>query len=470
MPSPPLPFDDVGDAPVDDVRTDDPVGARSRPNYWFRRVIVIGGVVAVVATAAIVITNQASSSNGSSPSGTVSAEWNRVVLVDDRTGRVIIDNDTGEELGRIDTGIRSVVDSGVVDSTAVVVSATATSVVDLSEETSTEYELDAGTITWPAGSALTMIVPETGASSGLIIHGPSGNVIDTEAFAPIAGARYEWGGARTAPSGRDVLVTDSGNFQSVLFSFDREEPAYFPGLALAIDDDVVVTAQNVGTDATITVFDHDGESISSGATSTVRAAIIDGDSIRLITADGEIVTMSTASGDTDSTGRLALGPVDFGVVTISGDRIVVSGADGSAIVDNTGAAIGTYPAAQLMPEPWAAQGSTCVALADDASGQVMLVAFEDGSTMNEAEMTTPLFSTVDGCTVASSVSSGYQITSSESVATVSVDGGSVLIGLSPDGSKVVLKTDGRLALVDAATGTGMIDLGPTGRTVEFTQQ
>ena len=43
------------------------------------------------------------------------------------------------------------------------------------------------------------------------------------------------GDRRGAPSGRDVLITDSGNFQSVLFSFDRDEPSYFPGRALAVD-------------------------------------------------------------------------------------------------------------------------------------------------------------------------------------------------------------------------------------------
>ena len=69
-----------------------------------------------------------------------------------------------------------------------------------------------------------------------------------------------------SPSGRDVLVTDSGNFQSVLFSFDRDEPSYFPGRALAVDDELVVTTQNVGTEASITVFDHDGEAVTDART------------------------------------------------------------------------------------------------------------------------------------------------------------------------------------------------------------
>ena len=470
MPSPTPPFDDEGDAPVEAIGNDDPVNARSRPHYWFRRAVVVGGVVAVVATAAIVITTLTSSSNGAAPLGTVSAEWNRIVLVDERTGRVIVDDAQGDELARIDTGIRSVLDSAVVDSTAVVVSATATSIVDLADETSTEHTIGTDTVTWPTGTGLTMIAADSGAARGLIIHGPTGDVIDTDAFDPIAGTRYEWSGARSGPSGRDILVTDSGNFQSVLFSFDRAEPSYFPGLALAVDDDVVVTAQNVGTEATVNVFDHDGQAISSGATTSVRAALIGGDSIQLITVDGEIVTMSTSSGDTESAGRLALGSVEFGVVTTSGDRLVVVGADGSALVDDTGVEIGNYPGAELAPETWAARGSTCVALTDDTSGQVALVAFDDGSTLNEAAMTAPLFSTVDGCTVASRVTTGYQVTSPESVATVDVDGVGAMVGLSPDGAKVALAIEGRLALADAATATDTIDLGPAGRTVEFTRQ
>ena len=475
MPSPTPPFDDEGDAPVDDVHSDDVhsddhVNARSRPNYGFRRVIVVGGVVAVFATAAIVIINLTNSSNGAAPSGTVSAQWNRIVLVDERTGRVIVDDEQGEELARIDTGMRSVLDSAVVDSTVVVVSATATRVVDLLDETSTEHTIGADTVTWPTGSGLTMIAADTDTARGLIVHGPSGDVIDTDSFEPIAGTRYEWSGARSGPTGRDVLVTDSGNFQSVLFSFDRDEPSYFPGLALAIDDDVVVTLQNVGTDATVNVFDHDGQAISSGATTSVRAAIIGSDSIQLITVDGEIVTMTTSSGDTESADQLALGPIEFGVVTTSGDRLVVVGADGSAIIDSTGAEIGNYPGAQLVPETWAVRGSTCVALTDDASAQVTLVAFEDGSIRNEAAMTAPLFSTVDGCGVASRVATGYQVTSAESVATVNVEGVRALVGLSPDGAKVVLGIGGRLTIADAATGTDTLDLGPAGRTVEFTQQ
>ena len=136
-------------------------------------------------------------------------------------------------------------------------------------------------------------------------HGPSGEVLDTESFAPIAGARYDVATTVASPSGRDVLVTDSGNFQSVLFSFDRDEPSYFPGRALAVDDRLVVTTQNVGTEASITVFDHDGDvghrrphAVGAGRHDRRRPVI-------LVTVDGEVHrTRHAVSGTTSSTRHL----------------------------------------------------------------------------------------------------------------------------------------------------------------------
>ena len=89
----------------------------------------------------------------------------------------------------------------------------------------------------PSGSALTILTATASGDRAVFAHGPSGDVLDTETFAPIAGARYDIASTVATPDGRDVLVTDSGNFQSVLFSFDRDEPSYFPGRSLAVDDD-----------------------------------------------------------------------------------------------------------------------------------------------------------------------------------------------------------------------------------------
>lgn len=466
MPSPPTPTDDEAADRPDDV---EPVPQRrgATPNFWLRRVVVGGGIVAVFATAALVVAQVINTSSSTTSSGAIDAEWDRIVLVDQRTGRVVVDDDQGEETGRIETGLRSVTSSRTVAGTTLVAADAGAVVVDLDTEETTDIELAAGSIGQPSGSALTMILATARGERGVLVHGPSGDVVDTDSFAPIPGTRFEWNDARSDPAGRHVLVTDSGNFQSVLFSFERDEPSYVPGLALAVDERLIVTAQNVGAEATINVFEHDGTPVSSGNTSSVRAAMITGDSIRLVTVDGEVVTMATASGETDASANLAIGAVESGTLSTDGRRLLVSGPEGTAIVDDDGGVLGTYPGLALPATTWAAQGSACVALIDDPAAATSLAIVEllDGSIGNEAEVSEPLFSSADGCTVASAVAGGYQLVSPSAISTIASDG--MLVGLSPDAAAVVLELNRRLVL-DGPDADEPLDLGPLGRNVEFT--
>lgn len=446
-------------------------GRRGSPNYLFRRAVVVGGVVAVLATASIVVGQLIGSGSQDSTSGGVSTDWNRVVLVDDRTGRVVVDDEQGEEVARIESGVRSPSASAIVESTLIVAGTDRVVVVDVASENVTEFDLGSEEIIRPSGSALTMLAPRPDRGRAVLVHGPSGDVIDTDTFAPVVGARYEFDGARSSPSGRDVLVTDSANFQSVLFSFDRDEPSFFPGLALAVDADLVVTAQNVGSDATINVFDHDRESVTTGRTSSVRAGMITGAGVVLVTVEGVIVTMSTSSGDTSDGARLDIGTIESGSVTPSGDRLVVTGATGTALVGADGELIASYdtqrPAGDLP-----LIGSTCFATvsADDATEpRIAVVDTTDGSVPVEASGSEPLLSDASGCVVATTTPSGYNLLSSENVRQFETD--DTALSLSLDGAALAVERDRRLALVgsDPDESTDPIDLGPRGRTVHFTQ-
>ena len=463
MPTPPLPFDDEdADRPVED---ESPPGRRTGPpNFWIRRAVVIGGVVAVFATAALVVGQLIDTGDDDATSGAISADWSRVVTIDERTGRIVVGDRSGDEVGRIDSGVRSSTASLVVDDTAVVAGAESAVIAALDDEDLTDIEISDGSIVQPAGSALTMILASPAGDRGVIVHGPSSDVIDTDSFAPIPGTRFEWTAVRSDPSGRHLLVTDSGNFQSVLVSFDRDEPAYVPGLALGVDAERIVTAQNVGAQATINVFDHDGTPESSGTASSVRAAMITGDEIQLVTVDGEIVTMDATSGDTGSAGQLGIGQVDAGRVSTSGDRLIVSGAEGTAIVDEDGAVVMTFADLQPVATSWAVQGSRCVALTD---GEVVtIVQLADGSIENEATVGDQLFASADGCTLATPAPDGYQLISPESIATFDTSG--ELAGLSPDAEAVILELDRRLVLSTVgADDADAVDLGPVGRTVAF---
>ncbi len=434
---------------------------------------MVGGVVAVLVTASIVIGQLIGSGSDEPTSGAISTDWNRIVLVDDRTGRVILDDTDGEELARIESGVRNPTDSAVVDSTLVVAGAENVAVIDVNSENVDEFELGADQIVRPAGSALTLIAPQPNGSRALLVHGPSGDVIDTDTFAPLVGARYEFADSRSSSSGRDVLVTDSGNFQSVLVSFDRDDPSFFPGLALAIDADLVVTAQNVGNDATINVFDHTGEPIATGRTPSVRAGMITESGIVLVTVDGAVVIMSSSNGDTSDGAQLDIGTIGSGDVTTSGDRLMVSGATGTAIVGADGAVIGTYDTQRPAGAGEPPVGSTCIATVsapDVAEPQIAVIDTTSGAVPVEATGDEPLLADASGCVVGTLTAVGFDLLASDGVQQFQTD--DTLLALSLDGTSVVVERERRIVLFGVgadADSEEPIDLGPLGRTVHVTQ-
>lgn len=447
------------------------------PNYLIRRAIVVACVVAVVAVAAIVIGRVIGSrSDNNVGSGTIDAEWDRVVLVDDRTGRVIVADGAGEEIARIETGVRSPTAGVVIGPTVLATGADAIAVVDLDTETSAPSDLTDATIVRPSGSALTMVATQPANDRAVLVHGPTGDTIDTDTSAPMVGAQYQFADARTGPSGRDVLVTDSGNFQSVLFSFDRDAPSFFSGFALAVGDDIVVTTQNIGTDATVSVFDHDGTMITTGRTPSVRAAMITDTTVLLATADGELVEMDPKSGDTQTLTALEVGAVRAGDVTPDGDRFVVTGTDGTVIIDADGAIVETFDGQYPAGDDPVPRGARCLTLHDDASTseqRISVIDTTDGSVVVEAVGNAPVAASVDGCTVVTPTSDGYDLLAAPGP--IQFESGDTVVALAPDANSVVVERGSRLLLVAVAPSDGSeatadaepIDLGPRGRSVGF---
>jgi hypothetical protein len=490
MPSGPTHFDDGDDREPDHSPTHPDRGADDErgsdpprrfgggPNYLFRRAVVVGGVVAVLATASIVIGRLIGSGSDESASGAIRAEWNRVVLVDDRTGRVVVDDENGEEVGRVESRIRNVTASAVVDSTVVVTGDGVVAVIDVGDGVGSddvdEFDLGADSIVRPAGSALTMVAQRPDGGRALLVHGPSGETIDTDAFAPVVGARYEFADSRAAASGRDVLVTDSGNFQSVLFSFDRDQPSFFPGLALAIDADLVVTAQNVGSDATVNVFDHSGEPLSTGRTASVRAGFITDSGVVLVTVDGAVVIMASLDGTVSDEAQLDIGTIESGAVTPAGDRLIVTGSAGTAILGENAEVIARFAAQRLTDNGSSTTGSIClttIEVGDVAEAQIAVIDVADGSVLVEAAGSEPLVADASGCIVAATTSDGFDLLSSDGVRRFRND--DTVLALSLDGTVVAVERDGRVVLLDTgladAASEQPIDLGPRGRSVHFTQ-
>jgi hypothetical protein len=191
----------------------------------------------------------------------------------------------------------------------------------------------------------------------------------------------------------------------------------------------------------------------------------------LVTVEGVVVTMSTSSGDTSDGARLDIGTIESGSVTPGGDRLVVTGATGTALVGADGELIASFDA-QRPAGDLPLIGSTCfttVTADDTAEPRIAVVDATDGSVLAESSGSEPLFSDASGCTVATTTPSGYDLVSAEGVSQFETD--DTALALSLDGAAVAVERDGRLALAgsDPDAATDPIDLGPRGRTVHFTQ-
>ena len=195
-----------------DLPTGTPAGHREidedlepprEPNYLLRRAIVIGSVVALIAAIAIGVGALLDRDSDSATSAGAPAEWDTVVLLDRRSGQVILTDTSGEESARFTSGVRSPTDAIAVGPTLVVTSAAAAGVVDLGTETSQVFDFATAPdgAVMPAGSAATLLVGSSAGDRAVLVHGPSGDLIDTDASVPIAGAAYDVATAVASPSG-----------------------------------------------------------------------------------------------------------------------------------------------------------------------------------------------------------------------------------------------------------------------------
>jgi hypothetical protein len=447
---------------------------RGVPNFLIRRAIVVGGVVVLIAAAAIAAGNLLGGSDSGSGSAFGDSDWNTVVAIDQNIGTVVLTDAEGEETGRFRLGIQSLTDSAVIGPTVIATSTDSIAVADLSapDDIVTIDIESAGALVRPSGTVATLIAPDTGSQRAVLVHGPTREVIDTADLDTVPGARYDIDLARSDPTGRNVLITDSGNFQSVLFSFEREAPSFFPGLALAVNDSIVVTAQNVGTNANINVFDHDGEAGVSTQTASVRAGMIAGGNVILVGVEGEVLALSITSGEVTTLDSLNVGTVQSGNVAPRGDRLIVRGDQGTAIVDGDGLVIADLPGAQPTTtgtDKLAPHRSTCLILSRATTNEIMVVDLDDGAIRVEALAGPEVLAAVSGCQPVVPTSTGYLSLTPDAVQPVTLVGD--VVAISPDGGTLVVENNNRLVLTERAVPDSdpadPVDIGRAGRSVFF---
>jgi hypothetical protein len=203
--------------------------------------------------------------------------------------------------------------------------------------------------------------------------------------------------------------------------------------------------------------------------------IIDG-GVVLVTVDGEVITLSFSSGDTSAVGSLAIGIVQSGHVATRGNRLIVIGDLGTAIIDSKGIAVaellGAAPTTSGIDDI-APRRSDCLIVQRALDGEVVVVRLDDGAIVAEALANAEVLAGIDGCEPVVPTSAGYLVIANGGVLRATIAGD--VVALSPDGATVVAENSNRLELLprveqdNKAVDDEPIDIGRSGRTVFFAQ-
>lgn len=423
-----------------------------------RRAIAVGAAVTTIAVAAIVVGWLLGHDDGGHDPIEVDTEWNVVATVDPATGGVtIVDPDNGEVADEIVTDVGRVRDSALVDSTLVVVGSRGEVGIDLGDGTPVDLDPDetlSGTVTLarPSGTDRTILLAGDSGNAVIVNGDPDGSVATSDLI-DLAGVRLDAGSALATTDGTAVLLPDVGNFQSVLVAIGNDEPTYFPGAPLALDDDRVATVLNVGAEARVTISTHDGETEFEVATDPIAGAMLADDGLLTVSTDGTVARI--VDGESAQVGTLGGIPVQRQTwAMISGDRLVVTTDAGTDVLDPSGevviSLVGVSPLLTGDDEPWSPGIHHALCLATTTTDGVMLVDAREGrrsTSIPEGD----LLVRADGCAgvVATDGANVALAVDPDVTAADELDGDP--LSLAPDGATVATALDGSVQLAPALT-------------------
>jgi hypothetical protein len=163
------------------------------PNYLARRAAVIGVALVVIVGAGFIVSQVVGQDDGatSTVSGT---DWDTIVVINDRTGDISLTDADGNEIGELNTGIRQIEATDVAGPTLLLDTGSQLVAVDLDDLDSevTTFEIDgdrSAAIYRPSGTNSTLLSGT--AARAILLHGPTGDVVDTDEFTRVVGAQYD---------------------------------------------------------------------------------------------------------------------------------------------------------------------------------------------------------------------------------------------------------------------------------------
>lgn len=452
-------LDDLWDD-EDDDGDDGRGGGRPKPNYAGRRTLLVAAL-AIAAAIAALLAYQGLRSDDTD----VVLEpppWNAIVEVDRGTGLVAVIDVDGTELDTVSAAgrVTAVETRG---SQAALIGPGSLTLVDAARGRSVAVELERGWTTRALSDTDALVLISAPPSTGdlLIIDGTTGRQIDVARAADQRNPLLLADSIRADPTGRSFAIGDGRNFQTLVVSFDAidgidDDVVFFPGVPLAISDDLVVTAATVGQSAELGLFDRDGSRRQAITSDRPIGGVIDGERFVYVTADGRV--LSAQRSEPTEVGIIPIpGSDDVREVTAvaNGQRMLVTGERFSAVVALDGELLhlANRPAGQHTAP--ANYSWRCAPMLNNSV--VSIIDLVDGTTVGEARLgagepadADQPFDVIsaDGCAVAI----GDRI--------ISATGATTIVG---EVRSIALAPDGTAAVVTARSGdTGLIRWATSG--------
>lgn len=446
---------------------------RAEPNYAARRAVAIGVVVAVFAViiGAIVVVF----TGGDDDTDLTRPRWDVVVEADRSTGALVVLDRDGVVVDEIDGDGRATA-LYVREDRVALVGPGRIDLVDLDGSDATSIEIDrAFTVTrLPTQRSMTFVAAPAAPGPLLLIDGRTGEVLDIGDAAGQDAPVLFADSLRTDPEGRAVAIGDGANFQTVVVRFGVDGATFFPGLPMAVGDELVVTSTNVGTSAELGIFAADGDRLATITSDRPVGGVLTDNRYVYATAAGELFSVTPDANAPERLGTVAV-PGDDQVRRVSpvldGQRLVLTGRRFTAIVDLDGEIVyQTTSTADLDPAaPWTTWRCLPVGGGDRYHA---LVDLDDGATLADLSVGTVESVSLDGCSVhlagidpaALDTDTDGDTAATIDAAIVSADGtspvppGARAVHLAPDGAAVVIvAADGRAALVPVSPGITLGD-------------
>lgn len=424
-----------------------------RPNYTARRVAVGSGLLGLIVAAVAVVMVLG---NDDDPDVSIDPGWNAIVEVSRTSGEVIVLDDDGDEIARID-GDGRVTDVHVRNDRLALVSPDRVLLRGLDPDddpTTVEIDPAATVVRHPSNRSFTLLVTPDVGGEIVVIDGTDGTTTEIGAR---AGQSAPLLLAETLLADRDATrfaVGDGRNFQTIVVDIDLDvEPTFFPGIPMAVGDDLVVTSTNVGRSAELGFFDADGERRALVPTERPVAGVLDTNRFVYVTEEGRVMEASPGESEPDELAALDMWSIDHVHPTLDGRRLVVIGGGRLVVVDLDG---GIVHDAELddttsldANRPWHTWRCLPVPTAAEGDGGA-IVDLDDGGVVAEIPEGQIGAISTDGC--------GVDVMAPGDDPTTDPAGGHLIVSRAGTYSprdpvrSVVLAPDASAALVTAMTG------------------